>query len=210
VLTQDNNTPGIALDTRQAGCKCIAHRWQWMTPAPAAAGSPTRTDPDRPMQPLGTVVAQCPCFRGDLLRFDAAKSKAIPGVLEVFDIPTDPHSANKSTREVAVVATNTWAAIQGRNALGIEWKPGQYHDESTESHRTATRRPPRSGVLQLHQLEPQSRRSPGRPVPEITGRIARSQRLRDVSMCLAGVLLLQQSSPYAPIHSPLEKRGPTR
>jgi isoquinoline 1-oxidoreductase beta subunit len=79
------------------------------------------------------VVAQCPYFRGDLLRFDAAKAKAVPGVLEVFDIPTDPHSANKNTREVAVVATNTWAAIQGRNALAAEWKPGQYHDESTES-----------------------------------------------------------------------------
>jgi isoquinoline 1-oxidoreductase beta subunit len=79
------------------------------------------------------VVAQCPYFRGDLLRFDAVKARAIPGVLEVFDIPTDPHSANKNTREIAVVATNTWAAIQGRNALTIEWKPGQYHDESTES-----------------------------------------------------------------------------
>jgi isoquinoline 1-oxidoreductase beta subunit len=79
------------------------------------------------------VVAQCPYFRGDLLRFDGSKAKAIPGVLDVFDIPTDPNTANKNTREIAVVATNTWAAIQGRNALGIEWKPGQYHDESTES-----------------------------------------------------------------------------
>jgi isoquinoline 1-oxidoreductase beta subunit len=79
------------------------------------------------------VVAQCPYFRGDLLRFDGARAKAIPGVLEVFDIPADPNSANKNTRELAVVATNTWAAIQGRNALAIEWKPGQYHDESTES-----------------------------------------------------------------------------
>ncbi|MEA2262491.1 MAG: isoquinoline 1-oxidoreductase subunit beta [Acidobacteriaceae bacterium] len=79
------------------------------------------------------VVAQCPYFRGDVLRFDGSRAKAIPGVLDVFDIPTDPDTANKNTREVAVVATNTWAAIQGRNALGIEWKPGQYHDESTES-----------------------------------------------------------------------------
>jgi isoquinoline 1-oxidoreductase beta subunit len=79
------------------------------------------------------VVAQCPYFRGDLLRFDDAKARAIPGVLEVFEIPTDPNSANKNTREVAVVATNTWAAVRGRNALAIEWKPGQYHDESTES-----------------------------------------------------------------------------
>jgi isoquinoline 1-oxidoreductase subunit beta len=79
------------------------------------------------------VVAQCPYFRGDLLRFDTAKAKAISGVLEIFDIPTDPHSANKNTREIAVVATNTWAAIQARAALGVEWKPGHYHDESTES-----------------------------------------------------------------------------
>jgi isoquinoline 1-oxidoreductase subunit beta len=85
------------------------------------------------------VVAQCPYFRGDLLRFDAAKAKAIAGVLEVFEIPTDPKSANKNTREVAVVATNTWAAIQGRNALGIEWKAGQYHEETTESLTTQLR-----------------------------------------------------------------------
>jgi hypothetical protein len=39
------------------------------------------------------VVAQCPYFRGLLIHFDAVKAKAIPGVLEVFDIPTDPHSA---------------------------------------------------------------------------------------------------------------------
>jgi isoquinoline 1-oxidoreductase subunit beta len=79
------------------------------------------------------VVAQCPYFRGDLLRYDATKAKAVPGVLDVFEIPTDPKIANKNTRELAVAATNTWAAIQGRKALAIEWKPGQYHDESTES-----------------------------------------------------------------------------
>ena len=79
------------------------------------------------------VVAQCPYFRGDLLRFDAAKAKATTGVLDVFEIPIDPGSANKNTREVAVVAANTWAPMLGRNALAIEWKPEQYHDESTES-----------------------------------------------------------------------------
>ena len=85
------------------------------------------------------VVAQCPYLRGDLVRYDATKAKAVSGVLDVFDIPTDPNSANKNTREIAIVATNTWAAIQGRNALAIEWKPGQYHDESTESLNTQLR-----------------------------------------------------------------------
>lgn len=79
------------------------------------------------------VVAQCPYFRGDVLRFDAAKARSVPGVIEVFVIPADPRSANKDTHEIAVVATTTWAAIQGRNALEVAWKPGQYGDESTES-----------------------------------------------------------------------------
>jgi hypothetical protein len=44
-----------------------------------------------------------------------------------------PARPTRTPARVAVVATNTWAAIRGRNALAIEWKPGQYRDESTES-----------------------------------------------------------------------------
>ena len=79
------------------------------------------------------VVAQCPYLRGDLVRFNVEAARAVPGVVDVFDIPTAPESANKNTREVAVIATNTWAAIQGRKALAVEWKAGKYQDESTES-----------------------------------------------------------------------------
>ena len=111
------------------------------------------------------VVAQCPYFRGDLLRFDAVKAKAIPGVLEVFEIPTDPNSANKNTREVAVVATNTWAAIQGRNALAIEWKPGQYHDESTESLTEQLR----SGLYDQEYWNPPTPPSTPIPFPPLNG-----------------------------------------
>lgn len=85
------------------------------------------------------VVAQCPYFRGNLVRYDATKTKAIPGVLEVFDIPTDPRSANKDTREVAIVASNTWAAIQGRKQLAAEWNPGAFREESTETVSTQLR-----------------------------------------------------------------------
>jgi isoquinoline 1-oxidoreductase beta subunit len=58
------------------------------------------------------VVAHCPYFRGDLLRFDAAKAKAIPGALEVFDIPTDPHSANKSTKHFGILPDGSIVAIR--------------------------------------------------------------------------------------------------
>jgi isoquinoline 1-oxidoreductase subunit beta len=74
------------------------------------------------------VVAQCPMLRGTLARFDTTKAKTMPGVLEVFEIP-----CKETGGEVAIVATNSWAAMQGRKALDIEWKPGAYHAESTDS-----------------------------------------------------------------------------
>jgi isoquinoline 1-oxidoreductase subunit beta len=74
------------------------------------------------------VVAQCPTLHGTLGHFDATKARAVPGVLDVFQI-----SAKDTGGEVAIAARTTWAAIQGRKALEIEWKPGDWHDESTES-----------------------------------------------------------------------------
>ncbi|HEY9127626.1 MAG TPA: molybdopterin cofactor-binding domain-containing protein [Acidobacteriaceae bacterium] len=79
------------------------------------------------------VVAQCPYLRGDLEHYDAAKAKAVPGVIDIFEIPVDPSLPNKGAREIAVVAANTWAAMEGRKALEIIWKQGAYRDESTES-----------------------------------------------------------------------------
>jgi isoquinoline 1-oxidoreductase beta subunit len=46
-----------------------------------------------------------------LTRFDATAARALPGVVDVVQIPAG----------VAVVARNTWAAIKGREALRIEW-----------------------------------------------------------------------------------------
>lgn len=60
---------------------------------------------------LTAVVAHPPLFGGKVKSFDAAAAKAVPGVVEVVEIP----------RGVAVVARNTWAAIQGREALTVEW-----------------------------------------------------------------------------------------
>jgi isoquinoline 1-oxidoreductase beta subunit len=73
------------------------------------------------------VVAQCPTLDGTLIRFDSYRAKAVPGVLDVFEIP-NPNTG----RDVAVVAANTWAAMQGRNALDLEWRPGKHANESTD------------------------------------------------------------------------------
>jgi len=60
------------------------------------------------------VVARCPVFGGKLRRFSATRAKKVPGVRDVVEIKTG----------VAVIADHTWAAIQGREALDIEWDDG--------------------------------------------------------------------------------------
>ncbi|MEN0063470.1 MAG: xanthine dehydrogenase family protein molybdopterin-binding subunit [Myxococcota bacterium] len=56
-------------------------------------------------------IEHCPIFGGQLASFDDTATRVVPGVLDVVEVPTG----------VAVVATNTWAAFQGRRALKVEW-----------------------------------------------------------------------------------------
>jgi isoquinoline 1-oxidoreductase beta subunit len=72
---------------------------------------------------LYAVVARCPVFGGKVASFDATKAKAVPGVKNVVEI----------SRGVAVVADNTWAAMQGRRALDVKWDEGPNAGASSES-----------------------------------------------------------------------------
>jgi isoquinoline 1-oxidoreductase beta subunit len=60
---------------------------------------------------LYAVVQRPPLFGAKVKSFDAAAAKAVKGVVDVVEIP----------RGVAVVADSTWNAMQGRNALKVEW-----------------------------------------------------------------------------------------
>ena len=60
------------------------------------------------------VVARCPVFGGKVVRFDGTKARAVSGITQVIQIP----------QGIAVVAANTWAAMEGRRALQIEWDEG--------------------------------------------------------------------------------------
>src|SRR5258705_7878729 len=64
---------------------------------------------------LTAVIAWPPSFGAKLVSFDAAEAKNVKGVTDVVQVPEG----------VAVVATGTWAALQGRRALKTQW------DEST-------------------------------------------------------------------------------
>ena len=78
------------------------------------------------------VVARCPVFGGKVKSFDASKAKSIAGVRDVILIDAIPKGAF-SAGGVVVLADNSWAAIQGRDALQIEWDEGSAKSESTES-----------------------------------------------------------------------------
>lgn len=73
---------------------------------------------------LRAVVARCPALGGRVKRFDAAKAKAVAGVRHVVEIPSVVRDVF-SCGGVAVVADNTWAALQGRQALVLEWEEGE-------------------------------------------------------------------------------------
>ncbi len=78
------------------------------------------------------VIARCPTFGAKLKSFDAAKAKQVAGVRDVFAI--DPVAAGAFTAGgVAVVADHSWAAMQGRKALEIQWDNGPNANESTGS-----------------------------------------------------------------------------
>ena len=71
-------------------------------------------------------VLRPPAFGKKLVSFDDSITKSINGVLEVV----------KFGNKIAVLGSNTWAAMKGKKALIVEWK----HDvklENTEDHDTA-------------------------------------------------------------------------
>lgn len=92
------------------------------------------------------VVARPPVVGGRLRRCDSTKALAVPGVLKVVKIPAFRGApAYQPLGGVAVVARNTWAARQGRDALQIEWDDGPNGSYDSTTYRqtleTAARQP---------------------------------------------------------------------
>jgi isoquinoline 1-oxidoreductase beta subunit len=71
---------------------------------------------------MTAVVMRPPRFGAKVSSFDAEKAKAVPGVVEVVQIP----------RGVAVVGRDMWSAKKGREALTVNW------DESGAEKRGTT------------------------------------------------------------------------
>jgi isoquinoline 1-oxidoreductase beta subunit len=74
---------------------------------------------------LTAVVARPRVFGATVRSFDATQAKAVPGVVDVKQVPSG----------IAVIANHTWAALKGREALQIEWDDAAGRNESTETLR---------------------------------------------------------------------------
>src|SRR5438445_1691069 len=74
---------------------------------------------------LIAVIARPPVVGGKVVRLDDSKALAVPGVKQVIRMPEPkPPYKFQPWGGVAVLATNTWAALRGREALRIEWDHG--------------------------------------------------------------------------------------
>jgi isoquinoline 1-oxidoreductase beta subunit len=83
-------------------------------------------------------IERCPVYGGKVRSFDTKDALAVPGVERVVEIPATPMpSGFYPLGGIAVIATNTWAAIQGRQRLKIEWDNGPNASHDTTQYRAA-------------------------------------------------------------------------
>lgn len=86
---------------------------------------------------LYAVIERCPVWGGTLKSFDATAAKAVPGVIDVIALEAvapDKNMDYKGGRRagVAILAENTWTAMQARNALQVEWEFGKNGQKSSQ------------------------------------------------------------------------------
>lgn len=91
--------------------------------------------------PLYAVIARPPVYGGKVKSYDDSETLKVPGVEKTLEIEGTGQPAGFSPLGgVAVVATNTWAAIEGRRKLTIEWDNGPAGDNASytsEAYREA-------------------------------------------------------------------------
>ena len=84
------------------------------------------------------VIARPPVVGGEVVSYDEAAAKKVPGVIKVVKIPATKAPAKFGPLGgVAVIAENTWAALQGRKVLNVKWNDGPNANYDSDAFRTA-------------------------------------------------------------------------
>lgn len=83
---------------------------------------------------LTAVIARPPVVGGKARTFDARRALAVPGVKQVVELPQPRAPYGFQARGgIAVIATDTWAALRGRAALDIAWDAGESDNVTYDS-----------------------------------------------------------------------------
>ena len=77
------------------------------------------------------AVERCPVLDGTLVSFDGAAAMKVPGVLKVVSYKGTGVPMHVRVG-VAVIATNTWAAMKAKKLLNVTWDEGKKNNESTQ------------------------------------------------------------------------------
>ncbi len=87
---------------------------------------------------LYATIARPAVYGGKVKSLDDSAALKVPGVLKVMQIESRPlPSEFQPLGGVAVIASNTWAAIKGREALKIEWDDGPNASYDSIAYRKA-------------------------------------------------------------------------
>ena len=92
------------------------------------------------------MIERCPVLGGRVKSVDDSAARTLPGVVDVVQLPAfqAPHGF-QALGGVAVLATSTWTALQGRRMLTVEWTDsdhGSYDSESFAAKLAAETRKP--------------------------------------------------------------------
>lgn len=80
------------------------------------------------------AVARPPVVGGRARSYGAERALAVPGVIQVVELPAGPTPPGYAALGgLAVVAENSWAAFEGRDALRVDWEygPNAMHDSAS-------------------------------------------------------------------------------
>lgn len=92
---------------------------------PKTEGAPIFALDHAPEGVLVAAIARPPKFGATVRGFDASEAEKVNGVVRVLRIPAG----------IAVVATSTWPAFKGRDALKIDWDESQAETRGTKELR---------------------------------------------------------------------------
>lgn len=82
------------------------------------------------------VVARPPAVGDAVLRYDATRARAVPGVTQIVELRAPAGApAFQPLGGIAVVADTTWAAIRARAALEITWRGGPNAGQTSAAYR---------------------------------------------------------------------------